>query len=59
MGPEAGGHRARTFCGVNGPVALFVAYAAAGEVWSLRSAVARVRIVTAHPRLAAVLTLLG
>jgi hypothetical protein len=42
-----------------GVVALFVAYAAAGEVWSLRSVIARVRVVTAHPRLAAVLALLG
>ncbi len=42
-----------------GAVALFVAYAAAGEVWSLRSVIARVRVVTAHPRLAAVLALLG
>jgi len=42
-----------------GAVALFVAYAAAGEVWSLRSVIARVRVVTAHPRLAAVLAVLG
>ncbi len=42
-----------------GAVALFVAYAAAGEVWSLRSVFSRVRIVTAHPRLAAVLAVLG
>lgn len=42
-----------------GVVALFVAYAAAGEVWSLRSLISRIRIVTAHPRLIAVLAALG
>lgn len=42
-----------------GVVALFVAYAAAGEAYGLRSVITRVRIVTAHPRLAAVLAVLG
>jgi thiosulfate dehydrogenase [quinone] large subunit len=42
-----------------GAVALFIAYAAAGEVWGLRSVLARVKVVTAHPRLAAVLAVLG
>ncbi len=42
-----------------GAVALFVAYAAAGEVWSLRSVFSRVRPVTGHQRLAAVLAVLG
>ena len=42
-----------------GVVALFVAYAAAGELWSLRSVLSRVRLVSGHPRLAAVLAVLG
>lgn len=42
-----------------GVVALFVAYAAAGEAYGLRSVVTRIRVVTAHPRLAAVLAVLG